>query len=115
MVSGEPQTPAEGCASLTWAQRSKRVFGIDIETCGGSGGAVNVIACVKDPAVIQKILEQLKDKAERKAPTPLPESRRNAASLTDSRGPLFDARGTALQRLHFHRTRRDSIWFRRGK
>jgi rRNA maturation protein Nop10 len=29
---------------MTWAQRLKRVFGIDIETCPACGGAVKVIA-----------------------------------------------------------------------
>ena len=38
----EPQerTPAERRASMTWAQRLKRVFNIDIETCRACGGAV---------------------------------------------------------------------------
>ncbi|MFT5211747.1 MAG: hypothetical protein ACI9CE_003488 [Flavobacterium sp.] len=31
--------------SMTWAQRLKRVFGIEIETCEQRGGAVKVIAC----------------------------------------------------------------------
>jgi hypothetical protein len=38
-----------------WAQRLKRVFGIDIETCPACGGALRVIACIEDPAVIKKI------------------------------------------------------------
>ncbi len=49
--------------SLTWAQRLKRVFNIDIETCRECGGAVKVIACIEDPAVIQKILTHLKEQA----------------------------------------------------
>jgi len=32
--SDDNQTPAEHRASMTWAQRLKRVFNIDIETCG---------------------------------------------------------------------------------
>jgi hypothetical protein len=40
------QTPAERCASMTWAQRLKRVFNIDIETCPTCGGAVRIIACI---------------------------------------------------------------------
>jgi len=35
--------------SLSWAQRLKRVFAIDIETCERCGGAVKIIACVRDP------------------------------------------------------------------
>ena len=34
---------------MTWAQRLKRVFNIDIETCSGCGGAMKVIACIEDP------------------------------------------------------------------
>lgn len=36
--------PAERRAAMTWAQRLKRVFNIDIETCPACGGAVRVIA-----------------------------------------------------------------------
>ena len=36
-------TPAEKRASMTWAQRLKRVFNIDIETCGACGGEVKII------------------------------------------------------------------------
>ena len=43
--------------SLSWAQRLRRVFAIDIETCERCGGAVKIIACVQDPVVIRKILE----------------------------------------------------------
>jgi hypothetical protein len=41
----------------------KRVFTIDIETCSACGGAVKIIACIGDPAVIQKLLTHLKEKA----------------------------------------------------
>ena len=59
----------------TWAQRLKRVFGIDIETCPACGGAVKVIACIEDPGVIQKILNHLKEKSEYQDALRLPESR----------------------------------------
>jgi hypothetical protein len=32
------------------------VLGIDIETCPVCGGATRIIACIEDPAVIEKIL-----------------------------------------------------------
>ncbi len=35
-------TPVEPRAAMTWAQRLKRVFDIDIETCSECGGAVKV-------------------------------------------------------------------------
>ena len=37
-----------------WAQRLKRVFKLDIETCEQCGGAVKVIASIEDPAVVKK-------------------------------------------------------------
>jgi hypothetical protein len=40
---------------MTWAQRLKRVFGIDIETCPACGGALRIIACIEDPVVIKTI------------------------------------------------------------
>ena len=33
---------------MCWAQRLKRVFGIDIETCTGCGGKLKVIASIED-------------------------------------------------------------------
>ena len=38
------QTPTEHRAAMTWAQRLKRVFNIDVETCRACGGAVKVTA-----------------------------------------------------------------------
>jgi hypothetical protein len=55
----EEKTPAECRAAMTWAQRLKRVFGIDIETCHACGGAVRIIACIEDPIVVEKILAHL--------------------------------------------------------
>jgi ribosomal protein S27E len=43
-------------APLTWMQRLKRVFAIDIETCPECGGKLRVIACIEDPQLIAKIL-----------------------------------------------------------
>ena len=47
---GTGPTPAERHAAMTWAQRLKRVFNIDIQACSQCGGAVKVIACIEDPA-----------------------------------------------------------------
>ena len=60
---------------MTWAQRLKRVFNIDIGTCRECGGSVRVIACIEDPVVINKILEHLKGKEGVSGETLLPESR----------------------------------------
>ena len=80
-VSDEPQTPAERRASMTWAQRLKRVFHIDIGKCRECGAGMTVIASVEDPVVIQKILNHLMDKFEATAHTPMPESRELPAGL----------------------------------
>jgi hypothetical protein len=80
-------TPAKRHAAMTWAQRLKRVFNIDITTCEACGGTVKVIpkafaaltgqalASIEDPAVIKQILAHLEKKAVSKEFNPLPESR----------------------------------------
>lgn len=44
---------------MSWAQRLKRVFRIDIEACARCGGKLKVIANIEEPEVIAKILAQL--------------------------------------------------------
>jgi len=61
-ADGPEKTPRERRASMTWAQRLKRVFHIDVETCRACGGAIRIIACVEDPVVIDKILTHLDSK-----------------------------------------------------
>ena len=53
---------------MTWAQRLKRVFNIDIEVCSRCGGPVRVIASIEDQDVIDGILSHLRDK-EQGSPT----------------------------------------------
>jgi hypothetical protein len=43
-------------APMSWMQRLKRVFAIDIETCPECGGKLRVIACIEDPSLIEQIL-----------------------------------------------------------
>jgi len=50
--------------AMSWAQRLKRVFAIDIETCRQCGGKLRVIASIEEPAVIKRILEHLGHTAE---------------------------------------------------
>ena len=71
----QDQTPAERRASMTWAQRLKRVFHIDIETCSECGGVVKIIASIEDPAVIRKILAHLDEKATSAGTRLLPQCR----------------------------------------
>lgn len=85
-IPDELPTPAERRAWITWAQRLKRVFNIDMETCRECGGAVKVIADIEDQVVIRKIFDHLKEKGECQ----------DAVRLPESRGPpqtrLFDVR-----------------------
>ena len=60
---------------MTWAQRLKRVFDIDIETCSECGGDVKIIASIEDPTVIQKILAHLDDNATSAVTELLPDCR----------------------------------------
>ena len=56
----DDKAPAERHAAMTWAQRLKRVFQIDIETCEKCQGPVRIIACIEDPAAIRQILGHLR-------------------------------------------------------
>jgi len=67
-ANAEVKTPAECHAAMTWAQRLKRVFNIDIETCGRCGGSLKVIACIEDQDIIDRILTHLLQK-EQDTPT----------------------------------------------
>jgi hypothetical protein len=61
---GRSQAQRQGRAvprhvAMSWAQRLKRVFGIEIQSCEHCGGAVKIIASIEDPQVIGRILEHL--------------------------------------------------------
>ena len=53
------RTPAERHRAMSWAQRLKRVFQPDLQSCAACGGQVRVIAGIEDPVVIGKILQHL--------------------------------------------------------
>ena len=63
------QTPSAGeqHRAMTWAQRLKRVFDIDVETCARCGGPMKVLASIEDPVVIKTILTHL-DKTTHRTP-----------------------------------------------
>jgi hypothetical protein len=89
-VEPEEPAPAERRAAMTWAQRLKRVFGIDIETCVACGGAMRIIACIEDADVIEKILGHLdaqgaECEATRRPPSRAP-PRRGLFELFDETG-----------------------------
>ena len=69
---------------MTWAQRLKRVFNIDIEICQACGGAVRIIASIEDPIVIEKILTHLDKKDPSEEPSLIPPCR------APPQGGLFD-------------------------
>ena len=69
------RTPAERHVAMSWAQRLKRVFNIDITTCQACGGTMKVIAAIEDPAVIRKILDHLGHNASTTVPTSFPQPR----------------------------------------
>jgi hypothetical protein len=58
-----PVDRAPPTAPLTWAERVKRDFDIDISMCPLCGGTLRVIADVTDPDVIRSILEHFKQRA----------------------------------------------------
>jgi len=81
-------TPAQQSSRMTWAQRLKRVFNIDIETCPECKGKVKVIASIEDPQVIKKILNHLG--LESRAPTPwLPRGPPVTAAFHDQYTQMF--------------------------
>jgi hypothetical protein len=61
-------------APLTWAQRLKRVFEIDISLCPLCGGQLRVIGDITDPDLIRKILDHVNSRA----PPRLPPRRANS-------------------------------------
>ena len=58
-VDASDQTAEEKRRGMTWAQRLKRVFAIDVERCSNCGGKARIIACVNEPAAISVILAHL--------------------------------------------------------
>ena len=58
----EDRTPEQRHKAMTWAQRLKRVFNIDVSICPKCGGEAKVIACIEDQQIIDKILAHLMKK-----------------------------------------------------
>ncbi|MCP4494354.1 MAG: IS91 family transposase, partial [Gammaproteobacteria bacterium] len=74
--SGQEKTTDEYHSAMTWAQRLKRVFNIDVGICSHCGGSVKVIACIEDQQVIDNILSHLMKKDRQPLPPgALPEAR----------------------------------------
>jgi hypothetical protein len=54
-ANDEPRSPEGKRRAMSWAQRLKRVFGIDITTCAHCGGAVRIVASIEEPGAIPAI------------------------------------------------------------
>ena len=82
---------------MTWAQRLKRVFSIDIEVCGRCGGFVRVIGCIEDQDIIDKILAHLRNKEQDTHTLPhlVPPTRAPPETL-----PLFAGKDSSTTALH---------------
>jgi hypothetical protein len=52
----EPRSPEQKRRAMSWAQRLKRVFSIDVTTCAHCGGAVRIVASIEEPTAIRAIL-----------------------------------------------------------
>ena len=87
----EVASPAERHAAMTWAQRLKRVFSVDIELCGRCGGSLKVIACIEDQDIIDRILAHLREKEQEAPARPLlvPPTRAPPATLSLFAGSEF--------------------------
>jgi hypothetical protein len=59
-----PEQPVSRRAAMTWMQRLKRVFAIEIERCARCGGRLTVVASLSDPALIEHILARVRPAAE---------------------------------------------------
>ena len=102
IANTEVRSPAERHVAMSWAQRLKRVFNIDMEVCGRCGGYVKVIACIEDQDIIDRILAHLRDKELATPSLPLltPPSRAPPETL-----PLFagkESSSTALNQQGSH-------------
>jgi hypothetical protein len=53
------RSPAQHRQRMTWAERLRRVFNIDVSLCERCGGTARIIACIENPEVIRRILTHL--------------------------------------------------------
>ena len=71
----DKKTLTQAHVAMSWAQRLKRVFNIDVATCQVCGSAAKVIACIENTAVIRKILNHLQEQSPLDAGVSIPNSR----------------------------------------
>jgi hypothetical protein len=92
----EDKTPEQRHQAMTWAQRLKRVFTIDVSVCQKCGGESKVIASIEDQAVIDKILQHL----QAKGALPPPPDLLPATRASPTTGRCFIKRVGVAQRLY---------------
>ena len=60
--NGDASEAPKSGSPMSWSQRLKRVFVLDIEKCVLCGGRMRVIACIEDSEVIRRILKAINAK-----------------------------------------------------
>jgi hypothetical protein len=69
-LQSSSERPVSRHAAMTWMQRLKRVFAIEIERCYRCGGGLEVIASLSEPALIERILARVRPAGEDEEPAP---------------------------------------------
>jgi hypothetical protein len=81
---------------MSWAQRLKRVFGIEVPRCERCGGTVRIIASIEQQALIGKILAHVQERdgepAESMPGSAQRSKRRGSVAAPCSAGPLLRSR-----------------------
>ena len=97
IANTEVRSPTERHFAMTWAQRLKRVFNIDIEVCSRCGGSARVVACIEDQDIIDRILAHLREKEQEAPARPLlvPPTRAPPATLS-----LFAGKETVFSQVN---------------
>ena len=70
-IHGTTHTAAERHQAMSWTQRLKRVFQIDIERCECCGGKMKIIASITHSATIEKIIKPVAGQARGPPATPV--------------------------------------------
>ena len=97
IANTEVRSPAERHVAMSWAQRLKRVFNIDLGVCSRCGGSVKVIACIEEQDVIDRILAYLESKEQNTPAFPhlAPPTRASPETL-----PLFAGKESASSQFN---------------
>jgi hypothetical protein len=66
----KPSNPRH--VAMSWAGRLKRVFGVQIESCGRRGGELKIIASIEEAQLIAKILSHLERAVAEQSQSELP-------------------------------------------